>query len=80
MLLPRHMAWQVEDILVGMRKRHPFSLGRSGSEPGRVLMTGMRTRFLLPLTPWQEVLVKQTICRKNYGVLVFWFPLSILRN
>ena len=61
-------------------KRHPFSLGRSGSEPGRVLVTGKRTRFLLPLTPWQEVLVKQTICRKNYRVLVFWLPLSILRN
>ena len=67
--VPQHMAWQVEDILVGMRKRHPFSLGRSSSEPGRVLVTGVRTRFLLPLTPWQEGLVKQTICRNNYGSL-----------
>lgn len=66
---PWHTAWQVEDILVGMRKRHPFSLGRSSSEPGSVLVTGMRTRLLLPLTPWQEVLVKQTICRNHYGSL-----------
>lgn len=63
------MAWQVEDIFARIRKMHPFLWAEAAQSKAQVLATGMRTRFLPPLTCWQEVLVKQTICRKNYGSL-----------
>lgn len=48
---------------------HPFLWAEAAQSEAQVLVTGMRTRILPPLTCWHEVLVKQTICRKNYGRL-----------